>query len=95
MFSLSAAQFNKVSERLRAAALKTDELDLGENDQLYRDLYMLWGFQNTDGAYAALFLDGEESIFAIQYRADPQTFLSALSEMDPATQRPVRQALGI
>ena len=92
---LSAAQFNKVSERLRAAALKTDELDLGENDQLYRDLYMLWGFQNTDGAYAALFLDGEESIFAIQYRADPQTFLSALSEMDPATQRPVRQALGI
>lgn len=92
---LSADQFNKVSARLRAAALKTDELDLGPDEQLIRDLYMLWGFRNTDGAYAALFLDGADAIFAIQYRADPDSFRTALAEMDAQTQQTVRLALGL
>ena len=90
---LSAAQFNTVSERLRAAALKTPEVDGGEHDQLYRDLYMLWGFKNADGAYAALFLDGPDSPLAVQYRADPETFLAALAEMDAQTRKTVRLAL--
>ena len=92
---LSAAEFNRVAEKLRTAAVKTDELQLGENDQRIRDLYMLWGLKTTDGAYAALFLDGPDAMLAVQYRADPDTFMAALSEMDEATQTLVRHALTI
>ena len=93
--SLTAEQFNTVSERLRAAAVKTPELDLGADDQLIRDLYMLWGMKNADGAYAELFLDWPDSLLARQYRADPDAFLAALGEMDAQTQRNVRLSLGL
>ena len=92
---LSAEEFNAAAAGLRAAAVKTEELDFGENDQLYRDLYMLWGFKNADGAYAELFLDGPDSPLATQYRADPETFERALTEMDAHTRDTVRRGLGI
>jgi len=90
---LSAQEFRTAAEKLRNAALKTDELDLGADDQLYRDLYMLWGFRNADGAYAELFADSPDSPLAIQYRNDPETFLAALSEMDAQTQDTVRRCI--
>ncbi len=92
---LSSEQFNALAALLRGAALKSEELSLGENDQLYRDLYMLWGFKNTDGAYAELFLDGPDSPLAIQQRADPETFAAALAEMDAQTQDTVQRALAL
>ena len=89
---LSEEEFHAAVEGLRAAAVKTEDLDFGESDQLYRDLYMLWGAKNTDGAYAELFLDGPESLLGIQYRADPETFERALAEMDARMQETVRRA---
>ena len=90
---LSADQFNDAAEMLRAAALKPEEPDFGENDQLYRDLYMLWGLKRVDGFYAELFLDGPESLLATQYLADKNTFEKALAQMDDFTQRTVRGAI--
>ena len=92
---LSDEETARTMEMLQDAALADGSGTYGENEQLYRDLYMLWGFKRSDGAYAELYLDGPYSILARQYRADPETFLAALAEMDDATQALVRQGLGI
>ena len=92
---LSDEETARTMEMLQDAALADGSGTYGENEQLYRDLYMLWGLKRADGAYAELYLDGPYSILARQYRADPTVFLSALAEMDEAPQTLVRQELGV
>ncbi len=77
--------------RMLPEAAVSDEPGYADGkDQLYRDLYMLWGLKRADGAYAELYLDGPDSILARQRHVDPEAFDAALAEMDDATQRLVR-----
>ena len=82
-------------ELLCSAAISDDPAYLEGRDQLFRDLYMLWGLKRSDGAFAELYLDGPESILARQRRADPDAFAAALREMDAQTQALVRLGLGL
>ena len=91
--AMDEGQFSAVTERLRLAAQTEPEPDYGPDFRLWCDLYMLWGMKNTDGAYAELFLDGPESLLALSYRTDPETFEAALAEMDEQTQATVRASM--
>ncbi len=92
---LSDGEQRIAMELLRAAAVSEDPAYLNGQDQLIRDLYMLWGLKRADGAYAELYLDGPESILARQQRADPAAFAEALNEIDARTQALVRRTLGL
>lgn len=92
---LSGGELKTAMELLRSAAVSEDPSYLDGQDQMIRDLYMLWGLKRADGAFAELYLDGPESILARQQRADPDAFAAALNGIDTRTQALVRQALGL
>ncbi len=92
---LSGGELKTAMELLRSAAVSEDPSYLDGQDQMIRDLYMLWGLKRSDGAIAELYLDGPESILARQRRADPDAFAAALNGIDARTQALVRQALGL
>ena len=87
---LSSEETAAVMRMLQEAAVSDEPGYADRKDQLFRDLYMLWGLKRADGAYAELYLDGPDSILARQHQADPAAFDAALAEMDEATQTLVR-----
>ena len=87
---LTAEETAAAMQMLEDAAVSKEPVYADGRDQLYRDLYMLWGLKRADGAFAELYLDGPESILARQQRADPAAFAAALAEMDARMQTLVR-----
>lgn len=81
---LTSEQFNAVYKALKEAAIDENYPKLGpiNDDQLYRDLYMMYAAAKTDGAYAELFFDPfPDALLTMQYEADPDAFLAALDEL--------------
>ena len=68
---LTAEEFNAAAAALRVAAVGAGQLD--------RDRWMFQAAANTDGAYAALFLD-EGGLLQAQCEAEPRVFYSVLLE---------------
>lgn len=77
---LTSEQFNAVYEALKEAAIDENYPKLGpiNDDQLYRDLYMMYAAAKTDGAYSELFFD---MLLPMQFEADPDAFLAALNDL--------------
>lgn len=90
---LSGEEIKTAMELLQAAAVSDDPAYLNGQDQLIRDLYMLWGVKRADGAYAEIYLDGPDCILDRQRRADQEVFEAALAEMDAVTQQKVKLAM--
>ena len=90
---LSGKETQTAMALLQSAAVSDEPAYYDGQDQLIRDLYMLWGLKRADGAFAEMYLDGPDSILARQRSADPEAFALALAEMDPYTQALVRQGL--
>lgn len=80
-------------ELVLSAAVSDEPSYANGQDQLIRDLYMLWGTKRADGAFAELYLDGPDCVLARQMRADPEAFAAALVEMDAPTQALVRHSM--